>query len=326
MSTSKMNLPRRAFLKTLCAGLPMLSSPSLWAQKPIRVNVKLVNVSFVARDANNALVGGLKQEDLEVMEDNTAQRIAFFSESADVPLNIGIILDISGSQDKFGKKHKHDLEKFLKDTLRPKKDRAFLLCFGNHLRIVSDFSDSPREIMDRYEEFTKDKGKSWSHYPELEPDDTREAGTAFFDSIYDSVTEKLAATSGKRALLIFSDGEDNSSSHEMMETLEAAQAANVQIYTIRYTETKHGKLTARNKYGTKVMDRLAEDTGAMHIDATKTDPKEYFQKIAEELRLSYELAYYPTNPNMDNNFRKIKIKTRQPGVQIRSKVGYFSRE
>src|SRR2546427_9416991 len=100
--------------------------------------------------------------------------------------------------------------------------------------------------------------------------ESRDLGTAFYDSIFYSVTEKLARESGRRALLVFSNGEDNSSSHDMMTTIETAQAEIVLVYAIRYTEKEHGKLTARNKYGTRVMDRIAKETGGGPIDTGKT--------------------------------------------------------
>ena len=105
-----------------------------------------------------------------------------------------------------------------------------------------------------------------------------------------------------------------------------AQAANVLVYTIRYTETmKHGELTARNKYGIRVMDRIAQETGAWNVDAKTTDPIEYFRRIAQELRTMYEVGYYPSNPMKDNSFRKIAIRPKQDGISIRSKSGYFAR-
>jgi len=198
---------------------------------------------------------------------------------------------------------------------------VFLVCFGNHLRLVSDFSQSGPEVIDRLKLYQHDN----RHFSELGPKEDRESGTAFYDSIYYSVTEKLAGESGRRALLVFSDGEDNSSSHDMMTAIEAPQAANVLVYTIRYTEKKHGHMTARNQYGIRVMDRIAKETGGQAIDAETTDPKTYFQQLAEELRTSYELAYYPTNPLPDDTFRKIVIRPRQPRLTIRSKTGYFSR-
>jgi Ca-activated chloride channel homolog len=125
-------------------------------------------------------------------------------------------------------------------------------------------------------------------------------------------------------LLMFSDGEDNSSSHDMMTAIEAAQFANVLVYTIRYTE-KHGKLTARNQHGIRVMDRIAKETGGAHIDAQTTDPHTYFRQIAVELRTSNELAYYPTNTSKDDSFRKVVIRPKRSGLTVRSKTGYFSR-
>jgi Ca-activated chloride channel family protein len=298
----------------------IFTSGLCFCQKPIQVNVKLVNVAFSARDSRGALVSSLTQDDVEVFEDAVPQKISFFAHSVDVPLTLGLIVDFSGSQEHFLKQHNHDLEVFLKDILGP-KDRVFLICFGNHLRLVSDFSQSGPEVMDRLKLYQHDT----QHFPELGPKENRELGTAFYDSIYYSVTEKLASESGRRALLVFSDGEDNSSSHDMMTAMEAAQAANVLVYTIRYTEKEHGQLTARSRYGIRVMDRLAKETGGDAIDAEATDPKTYFQQIAEELRTSYELAYYPTSSLVDGTFRKILVRPKQSGLAIRSRTGYFSR-
>jgi len=298
----------------------IFTSGLCFCQKPIQVNVKLVNVAFSVRDSGGALVSSLTKDDVEVFEDAVPQRISFFARSVDVPLTLGLIVDFSGSQDHFLKQHNHDLEVFLKDMLGP-KDRVFLICFGNHLRLVSDFSQSGPEVMDRLKLYRHDT----QHFPELGPKEDRELGTAFYDSIYYSVTEKLASENGRRALLVFSDGEDNSSSYDMMTTIEAAQADNVLVYTIRYTGKEHGRLTARNRYGIRVMDRIAKETGGAAIDAETTDPKTYFQQIAEELRTSYELAYYPTNTSVDDTFRKILVRPKPSGLTIRSKTGYFPR-
>ena len=289
-------------------------------QQPIKVDVNLVNVAFTARDAQGKLVESLKREDVELLEDAVPQKIEFFARSTDLPLTLALIVDVSGSQDEFGKKHKKDLEVFLKEILRP-QDRVLLVCFGNHLRLVSDYTNSAEKILENYKEF--DKGKK--HFAEIGPVEDRDLGTAFYDSIYYSVTEKLAASGGRKAILMFSDGEDNSSSHNMMTAIETAQAENVPVYAIRYTEKKHGRLTARNKYGISVMDRVAKETGGAHIDAEETDPHTYFRQIAEELRTSYEVAYYPSNKAKDGTFRKIVVKPKQETVRIRAKTGYFAK-
>jgi Ca-activated chloride channel family protein len=308
-------------MRILVFALLMLSS--CFGQETVqtfRANTNLVNLAFTVRDSSGKLIDNLTKEDLEVLEDTVPQKIAFFSRSIDLPLTLGLIVDFSDSQQKFYKQHKHDLEVFLKDVLGP-KDRAFLICFGNHIRLVSDFEQSGKELLDRLQKF--DHGNF--DFPEIGPPEDRELGTAFYDSIYYSVTEKLAKENGRRALLVFSDGEDNSSSHDMLSTIEAAQAADVPVFSIRYTQTAHGKLTARNQYGIRVMDRIAKETGGRHFDAKAINPHTYLQEIAEELRTSYELAYYPSRPIKDDAFRKILIQPRQSNLTIRAKTGYFSR-
>jgi Ca-activated chloride channel homolog len=311
---------RRGLLAELVVALLALAVGAGRSQEPIRVKVNLVSVAFVARDANGALVNNLTQDDVDVIEDAIPQKVAFFSRSADVPLTLGLVVDASGSQDHFSKQHRNDLEVFFKDVLGP-KDRVFLVGFGNHIRLVSDFSQSGSDLLEQWKQYQKSTGR----FPELGPREDRDLGTAFYDSIFYSVTEKLAQENGRRAILLFSDGEDNSSSHNMMTAIETAQSENVVVYAIRYTDKEHGKLTARNKYGTSVMDRVARETGGAHIDAETTDAHVYFREIAEELRTSYELGYYPTDPLKDDSFRKIVIKPKREGVKIRAKTGYFSR-
>jgi Ca-activated chloride channel homolog len=315
------------FAALLVAALALFCAPAR-AQNPpaqspnpaqINVKVNLVSVSFVARDERGALVDNLTQDDVDILEDAVPQKISYFGRSADLPLTLGIVVDASGSQDHFEKQHSNDLEVFLREALGP-KDRVFLVGFGNHIRLVSDFSSSGDGLMEEWKAYRKFK----KHFDTVGPDEDRDLGTAFYDSIFYSVTEKLARENGRRAILLFSDGEDNSSSHNMMTAIETAQAENVPVYAIRYTDKKHGQLTARNKYGISVMDRVARETGGAHIDAETTDPHTYFKQIAEELRMSYELAYYPKDPLKDDTFRKIVLKPKRDGITIRAKTGYFA--
>jgi len=157
------------------------------SQEPIRVKVNLVSVAFVARDERGALVDNLTQDDVDVVEDAIPQKVAFFSRSADVPLTLGVVVDASGSQNHFSKQHKSNLEVFFKDVLGP-KDRVFLVGFENHIRLVCDFSQSGTDLLDDWKKYQKDTGK----FPELGPKESRDLGTAFYDSIFYSVTDKLA--------------------------------------------------------------------------------------------------------------------------------------
>jgi len=308
-------------MRTALFLLLSLLSRTAFAQEPLRVKVNLVNVAFSVRDSSGALVDHLSQDDVELFEDAVPQKIAFFARSVDLPVTLGLIVDVSGSQDHFSQQHQHDLEVFLQEVLGP-KDRVFLVCFGNHIRLVSDFSNNASQFAARVQKFKK-KDRD---FPELGPAEKRDLGTAFYDSIYYSVTEKMAGVeNGRRALLVFSDGEDNSSSHDMMTAIETAQSENVPVFAIRYTEKEHGKLTARNKYGMSVMGRIAKETGGAEFDAEVLDPHKYFRLIGEELRASYELGYYPSSPVADDSFRKISIRPKAAGLTVRAKTGYFPR-
>ncbi len=304
--------------------LVMLVAAGCFAQNElaIRVTVPLVNVAFTVRDARGKLVTDLTKDDFEVVDDGAPQPISFFARSVDLPLKLGLIADMSGSQEPFVKSHEHDLRTFLKEVLTS-RDRAFLICFGNHLRLASDFSASANELIDGLKRFDK-KAQDML---EIGPREHRVLGTAFYDALYYSITEKLAnLESGRRALIVFSDGEDNSSAHHMLDAIEAAQAENVVIFGIRYTEgDKRGQLTARNKYGTSVMARIGRETGGLDFDAENVDLRKSFNQIGEELRSSYELAYRAPDAG-DGTFHKVVIRPKPAGLTVRSKTGYFARE
>jgi Ca-activated chloride channel family protein len=111
----------------------------------------------------------------------------------------------------------------------------------------------------------------------------------------------------------------------MLDAIEAAQSNDVLLFTIRYTESRDGKLNARNKYGTSVMERIARETGGAGFDGTGQGLVEGFRQIGEQLRSSYELAYQTSNPPGDKTFHKITVKAKRAGLTVRAKSGYFAR-
>lgn len=312
------------YSRLLWAGL-LLSFCSLAQEKPpFRAEVNLVNVSAVVRSSQGTLLGNLSKDDFEVIEDGVPQKIQFFARETELPLRLGLIVDVSGSQEKFLKQHNRDVEVFLKTVLRP-SDQAFAVCFGNHLRLVSDWTSSASAVMGGLEQFGNKKSKI--RFPDIGPLEFRDLGTALYDAIYFSINEKLQdAGERRRALLIFSDGEENASEHDLLDAIEAAQDSDTLVYCIRYTQTEHGKLTARNKYGTRVMHHLASLTGAADFDALSTDLKTVFKQIGDELRLMYEIGYMSSNGHPhDGSFRKLTIRSRQPDAIVRAKSGYYAR-
>ena len=204
----------------------------------------------------------MNKDDFEVLEDGVPQTIRYFTRETELPLSLGIIVDASGSQEKFLKPHHHDVAKFLQTVLRP-SDQAFAVCFGNHLRLVSDHAATAASIMDGLQRFQKGD----RHFPEIGPVEERDLGTAFYDALYFSMTDQLKMEGARRrALIVFSDGEENSSEHDLLDVVEEAQSTDTVIYGVRYTEKSHGKLTARNKYGQRVMKHIASLSGGADFD------------------------------------------------------------
>lgn len=286
----------------------------------LRVDVGLVNAAFSVRDGNGTFVSGLTKDDLEVFEDGVRQRIEFFGKNSDLPLTLGLIEDFSGSQDKFVKKHRKDTQAFLRTVLRP-SDKVFLVCFGNHVRLASDLTDSPSRIDRAIAAFDHDPRK----FPFLGEDEKREGGTALFDAVFFASRNKMRSQMGRKAFIVMSDGEDNSSQRSLATAIEAAQGADALVYAIRYTELSHGRVTPINRQGIEAMRKLAEETGGRDFDASKTDVREAFNQIGEELRSLYELAYTSSNQTRDGSFRRIEIRARQKEFKVRARMGYFAR-
>lgn len=305
-----------ASLLLLCFWSPAQQPP------PYRAEVNLVNVSAVVRSGQGKLLENLSKDDFEISEDGVQQNIQFFARETELPLSLGLIVDVSGSQEKFLKQHNRDVEIFLKTVLRP-SDQAFAVCFGNHLRLVSDSTSSALPIIDGLEQFRKGDAK----FPEIGPKEDRELGTALYDAIYFSISEKLkTAGERRRALLIFSDGEENSSEHDLLDAIEAAQNTDTLVYCIRYTQKEHGKLSARNKYGIRVMQHMASLTGAADFDALSTNLQTVFAQIGDELRSMYQIGYVSSNAHPhDGSFRKLTIRCKLPDSIVRAKSGYYAR-
>jgi Ca-activated chloride channel family protein len=280
----------------------------------------LIDTTVRVRDAQGGLVQGLTADDFRILEDGTPQTIRFFAHENDLPLSIGLLIDASGSQEKFVKAHEHDIAVFLREVLEP-RDEAFAVCFGNHLRLVSDSTASSQSIADSIARF--DKGDY--DFSELGPKQDRDLGTALYDAIYFGITEKLTGRQGRRkVLLILSDGQENSSEHDLIDAIQAAQNSNVLIFAVRYTEHKPNKLDARDRYGIRTLDHLTDQTGGRAYDVQTTHVEQAFAEIAGEIRSLYDVAYQSTNHVRDGRFRNVEVLPTHPGLVFRSRAGYYA--
>ncbi|RXH55177.1 VWA domain-containing protein [Granulicella sibirica] len=288
---------------------------------PLKVETHLIDSTVSIRDAGGGLVHDVTMTDLSVVEDGIPQTIRYFAPAEHLPLSIGLIIDASGSQEKFIKDHERDIAEFLRQVLTP-EDRAFALCFGNHLRLVSDWTSDGPAITSALRRYDKSKGD----FPELGPKEDREQGTALNDAVYFSTTERMAGIHQRRkVLLVFSDGQENSSEHDLIDTIEAAQNADVLVYAIRYTELEHGKMNARDLYGMRELDHLTAQSGGKSYDSHAMKVSQAFAEISGELRSLYAVGYYSTNREHDGSFRKVVLQSKRPGLVLRARAGYYAR-
>ncbi len=210
----------------LCEGVCNLPAQDAYTYK---TETHLIDFTMSVHDAQGGLVQGLTQQDFKVVEDGIPQQVRFFAHDTQLPLSISLIIDASVSQSAFVKAHEKDVEKFVHEVLA-KGDESFAVCFGNPLRLVSDVNGSSDALIAGIQRF--DEGDRSA--PEIGPKEERVLGTALYDPVYFAIAEKLASPVLRRkVLLILSDGQDNSSEHDLLDAIEEAQNANVVVYAVR---------------------------------------------------------------------------------------------
>jgi Ca-activated chloride channel family protein len=269
------------------------------------VHVDLVNVLFTVADRKGKLVTDLEKQNLKIFEDNKPQTITNFTRETELPLTIAILIDTSSSiRDRFKFEQEAAID-FLYRTLRPKKDKALLITFDSVIELVQDYTDNP-EILSKAIRQVRPGG-----------------GTKMFDAVFLACHEKLKAETGRKILILISDGDDNLSLETLNGTLEMAQKSDVTIYTISTNSGGFFGITAPK--ADKVLKRLAEDTGGRAFFPFKAeDLSESFQDINAELRSQYSLAYRSSNPARDGSFRSIKIETDRKNLKVKSRKGYYA--
>lgn len=286
----------------------------------LQVQSRLVNTTLLVRGPDGKPVTGLPQTAFHVREDGADQTIRYFGTERDLPLSIGLIVDASGSQEKFVKEHEREIQGFLTEVLQP-NDRAFAVCFGNHLRLTTDWTGSPQAIIDGVHRF----GKGDRSFPEVGPVEERELGTALYDAIVFPLQEKMATQTGRRrVLIIFSDGEENSSEHDLIDAIDEAQTTDTLVYALRTTENPEKKMDARDRYGERVLDHLTDATGGRSFDARLMSPKEIFSSIAADLRSLYEIGFYSSHGDRDRGFRKVTITVDGSDLRVQARSGYVA--
>lgn len=285
----------------------ILEIPGL-GQKPsirpplFRVEIETVFVKVSVTDPLSRYVTGLEKEHFKVYEDNVEQEIVHFSQQA-APISVGLIFDVSHSMKENNniKKAKNAIASFLK-TGNP-DDEYFLVTFNQNVKLVQTLTDQAGALQSEAA-FQKPGGS-----------------TAIYDAVYMALNQIKKAKNEKKALILITDGEDNSSRYSAAEVREFARESDVPIYGIG----EEGNLG----YGRTEIQRIVGMTGGrVYFPNNFNELDYYIDLIHAELRNQYLLGYMPINKVHDGKWRHIKIKLDAPQglpkLIINAKEGYYA--
>jgi VWFA-related protein len=293
----------------------------------LRVRVNLVSLYFTARDRHGALLPDLKKDNCNVLEDKKPQTVKNFNAQADQPLTMGILLDTSGSQRYVLGMEQQAGAQFLQRILR-EKDEAFLISFDINSNLLTDYTNNARALrtaMDKAEINTGSGGLGGA-IPQGNP-----KGTVLYDAVYLASHDKLQAETGRKAMVLLTDGEDQGSDVTLNGAIEAAQKADAIVYVLLCADRGIYAGSGFGYSGDSAMRKLAEATGGRVISVGNNEKKlqEAFAQIEAELRTQYVASYTPTNAALDGTYRKIEIQCKQnPSdenlLKVQARKGYYA--
>ncbi len=302
---------------------PRQQPPAEPEQPPaIKVEVAVVNVLCSVRDKRGALVKDLTQEDFEIYEDGKRQQIRYFSRESDLPLTLGLLVDVSRSQERLIEAEKRAAAQFFAQVLR-KQDLAFLISFGSDVQLEQDLTNSQRLLRAALEGLRVRSDASGLH-PGPVPTISRPRGTVLFDAVYLAAREKLSGEVGRKALVLITDGVDMGSRVKPAEALEAAQKADAVIYSVHYFDPgAYGGLWIRAS--DEDLKNMSQQTGGRLFRVGRNRTLEaIFDEIQQEMRSQYSLGYTSSNPARDGGFRRIEVRTRRPDLKVQARKGYYA--
>jgi Ca-activated chloride channel family protein len=259
----------------------------------IRIDTSVVLIPVTVTDPLNRFVTGLEQDSFKVFEDKMEQKLVSFG-SEDAPLSIGIVFDTSGSMGPKLDKSRQAVSEFFK-TANP-EDEAFLVVFNDRPDLVTPFTHNLEEIQNRLT-FTQSKGR-----------------TALLDGILLGLHTMKKAHNPRKALIVISDGGDNSSRYTESEIKNLVKESDVQIYAIGIYENAQSRgRTPEELAGPGLLTDLSEPTGGRHfVVENLNELPDVAAKIGIELRNQYVLGYSSTNQARDGKYRKVGVKLVQP--------------
>ena len=280
-----------------------------------------VNVYAIAEGRHGRLIRDLNKDDFELHEDETPQKIEYFSRETNLALTLGVAIDTSVSQAHLLAAEQEAAKKFLRSVLR-NGDQAFVMNFDADVRLLQDLTNAANELgraIDSAE--INETGRSILRDNAAIPT----GGTRLYDAVYLASNELMKTRDGRKVLVLVTDGEDQGSKSNLQKSLEAAERADVIIYSIVVSDPQFYSLMGGTYHGDASVRKLARETGGRTIRVKPIDQiGPAFEQIGRELRSQYLLGYSPSNFR-HGTFRRIHVRVRGRNYTVRTRTGYYDR-
>jgi len=270
----------------------------------LRVDVNLVNILCTVQSKQGQLINTLNKNDFLLKEDGMTQKIIHFSREVTLPLTLAVLIDTSPSVQNILSLEQQTAVEFLKSVLS-KQDLAMLMNFDRSVSLIQDFTTSVRHLEKAI--YSVSIG----------------GGTSLHDAIFLASDEKLKFETGRKAIILISDGADTTSKLKRRDAIEAAQRADTIIYSI---SNRVGGFFGANRGSPGTLKRYARATGGTAFFPNKPQNfKKAFDAIEKELRSQYLLSYQSSNRNQNGKYRSIKIRLpKKKGLRVKARKGYYA--
>jgi VWFA-related protein len=301
--------------------------PASFAQDEpiIKVEVNVVNILFNVRDKRGGLIGNLNKDDFTILEDGKQQDIKYFNRETDLPLTIGLLIDVSASQGNLIDIERNAAYQFFGSVLR-KQDLAFLISFGSDAELLQDYTNSAALLRKGLEGLQVNSDVGGLH-PGPVPTISQPRGTILYDAVYLAASDQLKGQVGRKVLVLITDGEDQGSRYKIAQAIESAQRADAIIYGFYYVDRAfyYGHGIVFGGVSDSELRRMAEETGGhvFHVDKKMT-LQDAFTELQNEMRSQYAIGYTPTNGAKDGSFRRIEIRTNNKEWKVQARKGYYA--
>jgi VWFA-related protein len=288
----------------------------------LRVEVPVVNIYCTVKERNGRLVTDLSAEDFEIKEDGKKQDIRYFVRETDRPVTLALLVDTSVSQQAVLPIEKEAAAAFLRQMMRP-IDLTLLITFDVNVDLLQDFTQEVERLERALQRARINAPAAQGPFPQS----SRPPATRLYDSIYLVARQKLAGEVGRKAIILLSDGVDWGSDKKERDALEAAQRSDTIIYAIGISDPAYYRAQGFAFSGEGTLKKLAEETGGRAYFPSRPEKlQEAFDQISQELRSQYSIGYAPTNRTRDGRFRKIEVKVKAKGrdLRVQARRGYYA--